>query len=406
MARDSALMIRFRAVTPAFLGGAAPDEQAELRVPSFKGLLRYWYRALDAHFRDHEARLFGSSGARSPCMVRVAASPRVCATSWDSQRYSRPIGAGGFQRGSGTSATNGIGYLGYTLNLGSRRRKAIPAGNSFELWIEPRTGIGGEQLRRAWAAAAWLLAHVGGVGSRARRGLGSLAIEGWSGWPECNELPLPCQAATPDEWADRFTAAVDVLWRWYPDPHPAADHTVLAEGCRVTLLEQAFDDWEHALDHAGRELQSFRQRSASGHETDYQWVRNHLAQRHARTLTRRGARLPAGLAPAFLTEAPARAAFGLPLTFRYGSLPVPPITFQGTTHERMASPLFVRVVKLGDGYHGLFAKLLAPMLAPGELVKDREDKRGLHPWPWPTAASTLLDRFMDAIAARGIEVSI
>jgi len=37
------LEVTFRIVTPMFLGGADPNIQAELRPPSIKGAMRYWY---------------------------------------------------------------------------------------------------------------------------------------------------------------------------------------------------------------------------------------------------------------------------------------------------------------------------------------------------------------------------
>ena len=39
-------------VTPLFLGGADPNK-AELRAPSIKGALRFWWRALNPHFSLH-----------------------------------------------------------------------------------------------------------------------------------------------------------------------------------------------------------------------------------------------------------------------------------------------------------------------------------------------------------------
>lgn len=53
----------FRIVTPMFMGGAEPaDTHAELRAPSIKGVLRFWYRAIfpnqDA---QDEARIFGGT---------------------------------------------------------------------------------------------------------------------------------------------------------------------------------------------------------------------------------------------------------------------------------------------------------------------------------------------------------
>ena len=36
----------YQVTTPLFLGGAKPEDSAELRPPSIKGLLRFWFRAI------------------------------------------------------------------------------------------------------------------------------------------------------------------------------------------------------------------------------------------------------------------------------------------------------------------------------------------------------------------------
>jgi len=66
------LTVTLKTVTPLFLGGARQNEHAELRPPSIKGALRFWYRAIDPQYnqkvdpskRDSptwEQRLFGRS---------------------------------------------------------------------------------------------------------------------------------------------------------------------------------------------------------------------------------------------------------------------------------------------------------------------------------------------------------
>ena len=72
MAMPPKLTVRLSAVTPLFLGGADPKHRAELRPPSIKGLLRYWYRALDGDYAANEPRFFGSTDAgQSACLLRV-----------------------------------------------------------------------------------------------------------------------------------------------------------------------------------------------------------------------------------------------------------------------------------------------------------------------------------------------
>ncbi len=40
------LTVTLETVTPMFLGGAEPRGKPELRAPSFRGALRYWWNTL------------------------------------------------------------------------------------------------------------------------------------------------------------------------------------------------------------------------------------------------------------------------------------------------------------------------------------------------------------------------
>ena len=57
--------IEFTVITPMFLNNAYGNNSVELRPPSFKGMLRFWWRAIMAmdvdKLRDQEAHIFGSS---------------------------------------------------------------------------------------------------------------------------------------------------------------------------------------------------------------------------------------------------------------------------------------------------------------------------------------------------------
>ena len=71
----------YRVVTPMFCGGAEPETHAELRLSSFKGVLRFWWRALAwsrlggdlGRIKQHEDALFGSAdGGQSSVSMRLA----------------------------------------------------------------------------------------------------------------------------------------------------------------------------------------------------------------------------------------------------------------------------------------------------------------------------------------------
>ena len=75
-------MYSLQVITPCFAGGAEPEKQAEIRAPSIRGQLRWWFRVLGGFsslkpipVRDQEERIFGSTaggaGVASPLIVRV-----------------------------------------------------------------------------------------------------------------------------------------------------------------------------------------------------------------------------------------------------------------------------------------------------------------------------------------------
>lgn len=46
------LTVTLKTVTPMFLGGANPNDTAELRAPSIKVALMFWYRAIDQEYNQ------------------------------------------------------------------------------------------------------------------------------------------------------------------------------------------------------------------------------------------------------------------------------------------------------------------------------------------------------------------
>lgn len=62
-------------VTPMFIGGADP-RSAELRVPSIKGMLRFWWRATSGihsikELKEKESKIFGSTDEKSQIKINI-----------------------------------------------------------------------------------------------------------------------------------------------------------------------------------------------------------------------------------------------------------------------------------------------------------------------------------------------
>jgi CRISPR-associated protein Cmr1 len=181
-------------VTPLFIAGADPRGAPELRVPSVRGALRFWLRALaggcygtdDAglqEVRKLEAKVFGDAGGKdgfgaSKVVVTLDGS------SVEPQEW-RPIRQSRERRGDREPGA-GINYLYWSMGRQRVRGEELPAkqcfppDSRFTLTLTARHGVEPSLAREGLyhaVRATWLLVHLGGLGARARRTAGSLAAE-------------------------------------------------------------------------------------------------------------------------------------------------------------------------------------------------------------------------------------
>lgn len=383
--------VTLKTITPLFLGGADPNEKAELRPPSIKGAMRFWYRAIDPEYKEWEDKIFGSTEqGQGVFFIRL-------------KNYKQ--GANGFKKSdydllttdSGKNSKNGIIYLGFPLETGDNRRnnyqqrKFIKAGEiiDFDLIFREKPD---EKIRKAILGSLWLLGHIGGLGSRSRRGFGTVALQSWNcQWQEANLLPIAHSANFVNEWLEKFQQGRSTLKDWFQksDSFTVIDHAVLcSNNTRFYLFQNPergetikdkteskyFQSWEMALNKAGLVMQEFRQRWGP----DYLKIKAHLASINSKAAAKWG------IIPGRLSDAPQRAAFGLPLTFQssyqegFKQNGKPnyirvPTTFEGERHERNASPIHIRIINIADASHPLYIRLNAPFLEDNEKVKDKHD---------------------------------
>lgn len=392
-----------RLITPLFAAGA-DQRRPELRAAAVKSALRFWYRAVDpravlAEGRGgprREDRIFGGSAeglGRSPVLLEVTDTAKGVFR-WEQVRGKLDR----FNEGDGKHRKNGLRYLCYSLFMRPNdQRAALPPGLGVTLTMRGERGALDrldEDGRRAWIAALWLLGNLGSLGTRSRRGLGSVQI---ANWPPFREkawmrdavlLPNLAAAETPEQWQVEFQRGKGVLDRWFEvfekEKYRGARwlHPHLGENFRVALLGGS-TSWEEALNRAGRKLQDFRLRR----EPDYSDVKRALREE----------RVP--------RRAPERAAFGLPLTFWYSSMRVGEVEFLPTRSDagerkRHASLLRIRLVQLGKQVHPLFVRLTGAIPGgeppPKAVLWSKGERRRQTAWGEvaPTEAK-LLDEFMD-----------
>jgi CRISPR-associated protein Cmr1 len=175
------LEAQYEIVTPMFIGGAHPNDAPEIRPPSVKGALRFWWRALqwgtclkDANgdtclalkaLYQQEATLFGAAVEENRygqglCLIKL-----------------KQVQTQGIEENWPRNNDAGAGFLGYGLDAtqnGNPHRRGIKQGRfTVCLALKPTvTAVQVQQLKNT--LLIWGM--LGGLGSRSRRGFGSVAI--------------------------------------------------------------------------------------------------------------------------------------------------------------------------------------------------------------------------------------
>ena len=167
-----------RTVTP-ILGGAARtrtcDEVDVIRIPTIRGHLRFWWRALRAHcfgqpadLYEEEARIWGRAGDHSGGRGRSPVELRVEITRTSEIDCDAPHGEGAYA----LWPARGNQHKG--VPTAPRRRPGL----EFRLTVSAPSG---DLAQVRDAVRLWIM--FGGYGSRTRRGLGALTVCGdTSGW--------------------------------------------------------------------------------------------------------------------------------------------------------------------------------------------------------------------------------
>ncbi len=366
----------FRIVTPMFTGGAEPNDFAELRPPSIKSAMRYWYRALAKDFREKEPRIFGGTKKGEGQSTFLLSIPQTLT-------------------GRNTYTIDKTSYFSFPFNMKPNKRQYIKEDQEFTLQLTTRETD--EETRRAIVSSLWLLGHVGGLGSRSRRGFGTIALKDLKGvdWEETTQLTSAHQSDSAEDWKDAFQNGLSLLKKWYPSipGHPAPHHLVLGDKSVFRLItdkDNSFSRWDDALACAAEIMRNFRDHL----EPDYSNVKAHMCKHDQEA----AAKAPT-ITKVHLSNAPERTAFGLPLTFRSSSLKTN-TTFNalGKNGTRSGSRIFVRIIKAGKHYYPLFCRFNGLLLGPGSKITDKW--AGANGYSSPS--DKILDDFMNGLPAGGI----
>lgn len=308
------LQVTFRMVTPLFLSGT-DQRQTELRLPSIKGALRFWYRAINPNYKKiieqnkypvtYEEELFGSARpglGRGQFLMRTKKNQRQSQVPYNKED---------------SIFSGDVGYL--SFSMGMQERGYMTPEQNFTLRFAFRPSC--KDISASWrglTASLWLLGHIGGLGSRSRRGFGTVALESWIA-PNIevqqiiDSLPIAHCEQTTEKWMNRFSQGLAQLQEWFPS-YNEVDHTCLDPNTTLYLGKRCHS-WNEALGIGAVSLANFRK------QKEY------------------------------------RLALGLPMLVMQDKVNYRPDKLDG---ERVASPVSLRVICVKGAYYPLYVLLSTP----------------------------------------------
>jgi CRISPR-associated protein Cmr1 len=316
-----------------FMAGA-DGKTPELRPSEFKGMMRFWWRAIRAddnieELRKDEARIFGGSGedqGKSKVIIKVYPQPsnQFLGTNLKEDfglqwRYNRNIN-------SLEGRDVGIGYLLYSTVLPHQEKKYIKANYQFNIEL---SSYDKESFKNA-LASLWASIYLGGFGTRARRGAGNIIVEAIDG--SANELDFVSKGNTTDGVFKWIISNLNQCFSIINNGNPKNFCTKYSNlsFSRIIISNQLFSDWKAALNDIGKIYAEFR-------------------TRHKNKI--------------FYT-----AVFGLPVVHRNRGVTVKGIKGR-EEFSRRSSPIIFKIIKSGEYYFWCVIRLSGEFLEEGAVIK-------------------------------------
>ncbi len=378
------LVFECETITPMFLAGA-DGKTPELRAPSIKGALRFWWRAMNGNLKENllenEGKLFGCSEekiGRSKIIVKVKEITKEVNNNfkdliWD---YNRRVPKSGYE---------GISYLFYSTVM--QQRPYFQKLN-FNILLQSSKK---EDLKKA-GYIFWIFAMFGGIGTRARRGGGNFQVSSLID-PEniINDISFntnPKEKIDIKFYLESNFKKIKVNFNLGTD----IEYANLASA-KVYYLNP-YDKWTISLNSLGTKFQQFRTRSSP----DYESVKEYITTGN-------------------INNPIEKAILGLPLSYRYRSLETSDgkpksALIEGSKEDfqRSASPIFFRIIKFQNKYYPvilIFDKKLLPddvKLKIKENTSKTKDRKQ-RPTTIEQPSNTIIQDFIDTIISK-TEVSL
>jgi len=318
-----------KVITPMFMAGA-DGRVPELRPSEFKGMIRFWWRAIKAEdnidkLRKEEAKLFGGTGkgeGKSKVGIRLL---------WDQTKFEKNIGNN--VKKKFIMQNDGLSYLLYsTFSLKAKGepiiRKYIKPEFSFQISF---SSFNEKDLSQT-LASFWLSVYLGGFGTRARRGGGNLSIEKADGNSFTIEF-TPKELKTKEELKKWVGKNINKIKEMIPMGTGCRKYSNL-KGASVFIFDPK-NNWINALNFLGEEFRKFREQKKS----DIIW------------------RTPA---------------FGMPVMHNRFKKRFVPYKGDERLSDRRSSPLIFKVIKAESLYFPVIVKLSGDIVYGGKVAKEQK----------------------------------
>ena len=317
--------------------GGADAKNAELRLPSLKGVLRYWWRALAwsdcdgdlGKIKKKEDDLFGSAeGGQSRVQMRFLKSPSP--SLYDAGQVLEMPGAG-----------YGTRYLGYGV---MEDRASI--GHGLDFTVQMRVSSASERSVALLKSAVIAVGCLSGIGAKSRKGYGSLTIRSLVVDKELCPTPSSLKELRKTIAGLYQQHRVSCGGLEYPK------YTAFSRHARHVLLTSGKKEPLDMLDLVGREVIRYRSWGREGkilgqHESEKNFKDDHDLMKGVET----------GRRP---NKHPERVAFGLPHNYGRGQHQQVGPSDKGL--DRRASPLFIHIHECVDGPVAVLSFLSARFL--------------------------------------------
>jgi len=269
------VVLEVETITPLFIAGADQRhiENEGLRAPSLRGLLRWWFRAIMGgmvsvdNLIKLEKEVFGWTEQKSSIRILSLVEDKPSLMKIEKRRDLQTNHSKSFlilEKPNAPSIqldlSSGLGYLWFSVSMQvkqNQRLQCYPPGTKFKIML---TSNKSDNLKIA-LGALWCLIYLGGIGSRMRRGAGSLKVS-----KATNKIPYEFifngnSISDAKKFIERNLAMIFKDFKNFAgkkfEPQKSPKFAVLSYA-KISLVNTPSTQWENILEKVGKIYQSFR----------------------------------------------------------------------------------------------------------------------------------------------------